>query len=56
MSCLVLEHVEGRSVKELVASGPLSVDQTIDIGSQIAAMTPKSAAVDENAASAAAAA
>ena len=33
---IVMEYVTGESVKQLLAHGPLSVDQTIDIGVQIA--------------------
>ena len=33
---IVMEYVEGRSVKEMLAGGPLGVDRTIDIGVQVA--------------------
>ncbi len=33
---IIMEYVEGRSLKELVRSGPLSADQTIDVGIQVA--------------------
>jgi len=33
---IVMEFVEGRSVKEMLAGGPLGVDRTIDIGVQVA--------------------
>src|SRR5207245_844500 len=35
-SYIVMEHVDGKSVKELVAAGPLGTERTIDIGVQIA--------------------
>jgi serine/threonine-protein kinase len=35
-SFIVMEYVDGQSVKQLVAGGPLTVDQTVDIGLQIA--------------------
>ncbi len=33
---IVMEFVDGRSVKEMLASGPVGVDRTIDIGVQVA--------------------
>src|SRR5947208_444214 len=33
---IVMEFVDGRSVKEMLASGPIGVDRTIDIGVQVA--------------------
>ena len=33
---IVMEYVEGQSVKELLRGGPLSVDRTIDVGAQVA--------------------
>lgn len=33
---IVMEYVEGRSVKEMLAGGPLGVDRSIDIGVQVA--------------------
>jgi len=33
---IVMEYVEGHSVKEMLADGPLGVDRTIDIGVQVA--------------------
>jgi serine/threonine-protein kinase len=35
-SFIVMEYVDGESVKQLVASGPLGADRTVDIGLQIA--------------------
>jgi tetratricopeptide (TPR) repeat protein/predicted Ser/Thr protein kinase len=33
---IAMEHIEGRSLKEMIASGPLGIDEAVDIAMQVA--------------------